>query len=61
MEQKWGEKEVEEVATKSDEAEVEVEMTEYTVTQHKGMCSSIVIQVFDYGQKESSYQMRTTW
>jgi hypothetical protein len=32
-----------------------------TVTKHKGLCSSLGIHVFDYGQKGAADQMRTTW
>ena len=29
--------------------------------KHKGMCSALGNHVFDYGQKASADQMRTTW
>ena len=28
--------------------------------KHKGLCSALVIHVFDYGHNASAYQMRTT-
>ncbi len=35
--------------------------TGVTTTKHKGLCSALGIHVFDYGQKSSPDQMRTSW
>ena len=51
----------EEEAKEVEKADIEVDMSDGTTHKHKGLCSALVIHVFDYGHKASSDKIRTTW